>query len=93
MILCTYDQSQSLNCACSYVAPEYASTGLLNEKSDVYSFGILLMEIISGRCPVDSSGSPVEVSISVWDSDLGYFSKFFFFFISIVPDFCNSGQL
>ena len=46
---------------CSYVAPEYASTGMLNERSDVYSFGILLMEIISGRNPVDYSRPPGEV--------------------------------
>lgn len=47
---------------CSYVAPEYASTGMLNERSDVYSFGILIMEIISGRSPVDYSRPPGEVS-------------------------------
>uniref|UniRef100_A0A453J1A3 non-specific serine/threonine protein kinase n=1 Tax=Aegilops tauschii subsp. strangulata TaxID=200361 RepID=A0A453J1A3_AEGTS len=35
-----------------YVAPEYASTGMLTERSDVYSFGVLLMEIITGRSPV-----------------------------------------
>ncbi|OIW04857.1 hypothetical protein TanjilG_13697 [Lupinus angustifolius] len=38
-----------------YVAPEYASTGMLNEKSDVYSFGMLIMEIITGKSPVDYS--------------------------------------
>lgn len=48
---------------CSYVAPEYASTGMLNERSDVYSFGILIMEIISGRNPVDYSRPPDEVCI------------------------------
>lgn len=48
-------------CFCSYVAPEYASTGMLNERSDVYSFGILAMEIISGRSPVDYSRPPGEV--------------------------------
>lgn len=46
---------------CSYVAPEYASTGMLNDKSDVYSFGILVMELISGRYPVDNSRPPDEV--------------------------------
>jgi serine/threonine protein kinase len=45
-----------------YVAPEYAGTGMLNETSDVYSFGILIMEIISGRVPVDYNRPPGEVS-------------------------------
>ncbi|XP_078434091.1 putative serine/threonine-protein kinase At1g01540 isoform X2 [Wolffia australiana] len=49
-----------------YVAPEYAKTGMLNEKSDVYSFGILVMEIISGRSPVDYSRPPGEVSLVDW---------------------------
>ncbi|KAI8015164.1 putative serine/threonine-protein kinase [Camellia lanceoleosa] len=49
-----------------YVAPEYASTGMLNERSDVYSFGILLMEIISGRSPVDYSRPPGEVNLVEW---------------------------
>lgn len=46
-----------------YVAPEYASTGMLNERSDVYSFGILIMEIISGRNPVDYSRPQGEVCV------------------------------
>ncbi|GAB2269599.1 hypothetical protein Dimus_004524 [Dionaea muscipula] len=49
-----------------YVAPEYASTGMLNERSDVYSFGILLVEIISGRNPVDYSRPPGEVNLVDW---------------------------
>lgn len=43
------------------MAPEYASTGMLNEGSDVYSFGVLLMELISGRSPVDHSRPSGEV--------------------------------
>ncbi|KAL3624151.1 Proline-rich receptor-like protein kinase perk8 [Castilleja foliolosa] len=38
-----------------YLAPEYASTGKLTEKSDVYSFGVVLLELITGRKPIDSS--------------------------------------
>nr|DAD21669.1 TPA_asm: hypothetical protein HUJ06_023132 [Nelumbo nucifera] len=49
-----------------YVSPEYASTGMLNESSDVYSFGILLMEIISGRSPVDYARPAGEVNLVEW---------------------------
>lgn len=49
-----------------YVAPEYASTGMLNERSDVYSFGILIMEVITGRNPVDYSRPPEEVNLVDW---------------------------
>lgn len=45
------------------MAPEYASTGMLNERSDVYSFGVLIMEIITGRSPVDYTRAAGEVSV------------------------------
>ncbi|KAL7123709.1 hypothetical protein ABFS83_14G000500 [Erythranthe nasuta] len=44
-----------------YVAPEYASSGILNEKTDVYSFGVVLLEAITARGPVDdNTGNLVE---------------------------------
>ncbi|KAM7275150.1 hypothetical protein ACFE04_017016 [Oxalis oulophora] len=49
-----------------YVAPEYACTGMLNEKSDVYSFGVLIMEIITGRSPVDNSRPKGEAQLVEW---------------------------
>ncbi|KAK7340300.1 hypothetical protein VNO77_21002 [Canavalia gladiata] len=49
-----------------YVAPEYACTGMLTEKSDIYSFGILIMEIITGRSPVDYSRPQGEVNLIDW---------------------------
>lgn len=36
-----------------YVDPEYLRTNHLNIKSDVYSYGILLLEILSGRRPIE----------------------------------------
>lgn len=47
----------------SYVAPEYANSGLLNEKSDIYSFGVLLLEAVTGRDPVDYGRPANEVSL------------------------------
>ncbi|KAJ0514679.1 putative protein kinase RLK-Pelle-RLCK-V family [Helianthus annuus] len=49
-----------------YVSPDYASTGMLNEGSDVYSFGVLLMEIVTGRSPVDYSRPPGEMNLVDW---------------------------
>ncbi|KAH6772071.1 Leucine-rich receptor-like protein kinase family protein [Perilla frutescens var. hirtella] len=38
-----------------YFAPEYASMIKITEKSDVYSYGVVLLEIITGKKPVDPS--------------------------------------
>uniref|UniRef100_A0A803QQ47 non-specific serine/threonine protein kinase n=1 Tax=Cannabis sativa TaxID=3483 RepID=A0A803QQ47_CANSA len=49
-----------------YVAPEYASSGKLTEKSDVYSFGVVLLELITGRKPVDASQPLGDESLVEW---------------------------
>ncbi|XP_042496911.1 leucine-rich repeat receptor-like serine/threonine-protein kinase BAM1 [Macadamia integrifolia] len=44
-----------------YIAPEYAYTLKVDEKSDVYSFGVVLLELVSGRKPVDEFGDGVDI--------------------------------
>ncbi|XP_057536833.1 probable receptor-like serine/threonine-protein kinase At5g57670 isoform X1 [Amaranthus tricolor] len=45
-----------------YLAPEYFLHGIVDEKTDVFSFGILLLEIVTGRRPIDSS----KQSLLLW---------------------------
>ncbi|KAF3321295.1 putative LRR receptor-like serine/threonine-protein kinase [Carex littledalei] len=48
----------TLYSAVGYVAPELASQSLrFSDKCDVYSFGVILLEIVTGRKPVDSPGT------------------------------------
>ncbi|KAF5776446.1 putative protein kinase RLK-Pelle-RLCK-IV family [Helianthus annuus] len=49
-----------------YLDPEYMRTFKLTPKSDVYSFGVLLVEILTGRRPVDSRRSPDEKVTIRW---------------------------
>ncbi|KAG6554272.1 hypothetical protein Mapa_004188 [Marchantia paleacea] len=49
-----------------YLAPEYALSGKLTDKSDVYSFGVVLLELITGKKPVDVTQAPGEESLVEW---------------------------
>lgn len=49
-----------------YVAPEYALTGRLTPKSDVYSYGVVLLELLTGRVPVDMKRAQGEGVLVSW---------------------------
>ncbi|PPR90336.1 hypothetical protein GOBAR_AA30350 [Gossypium barbadense] len=49
-----------------YLAPEYASSGKLTDRSDVYSFGVVLLELITGRKPIDPTRPLGDESLVEW---------------------------
>ncbi|KAE8675334.1 Receptor-like serine/threonine-protein kinase ALE2 [Hibiscus syriacus] len=49
-----------------YLAPEYAMTGRLCVKSDVYSYGVVLLELLTGRKPVDLLQPPGQENLDAW---------------------------
>ncbi|XP_074575458.1 PTI1-like tyrosine-protein kinase At3g15890 [Curcuma longa] len=49
-----------------YLAPEYAMYGKASESCDVYSFGILLLELVSGKKPIEKLSSTSKLAITEW---------------------------
>jgi serine/threonine protein kinase len=52
------------------IACRYASTGKLTTKSDVYSYGVVLLELLTGRVPVDTQRPPGQHVLVSWVSML-----------------------
>ncbi|XP_071706759.1 probable serine/threonine-protein kinase At1g01540 [Rutidosis leptorrhynchoides] len=58
--------NQSVSGMSGYVAPEYVVTHNFNEKSDIYSFGVLIIEIVSGKAPVEYLESGQKEYLVEW---------------------------
>ncbi|XP_062008200.1 PTI1-like tyrosine-protein kinase At3g15890 [Rosa rugosa] len=59
-----------------YLAPEYAMLGKASESCDVYSFGILLLELASGKKPIEKLNATMKRTITDWALPLACERKF-----------------
>lgn len=42
--------------------------GKINEKIDVYAFGVVLLELLSGKKPIDNGNGKGQESLVMWVS-------------------------
>ncbi|XP_057862712.1 putative leucine-rich repeat receptor-like protein kinase At2g19210 [Cryptomeria japonica] len=53
-----------------YLDPQFNVSNNLTEKCDVYSFGVVILEILSGRIPIDTNFSEEQCHIVSWARSL-----------------------
>ncbi|KAF7840135.1 putative receptor-like serine/threonine-protein kinase [Senna tora] len=49
-----------------YLAPEYFMHGKITDKIDVYAFGVVLLELLSGRKPINDKCPKGQESLVMW---------------------------
>ncbi|EEF29923.1 Protein kinase APK1B, chloroplast precursor, putative [Ricinus communis] len=53
-----------------YLAPEYFQHGKVSDKTDVYAFGVVLLELITGRKPIEAKRPSGEENLVLWAKPL-----------------------
>ena len=64
---CTNSSSRMMG-TFGYFAPEYAIVGKASLKSDVFSFGVVVLELITGRQPIQKTDNGDDESLVMWVS-------------------------
>ncbi|KAG6767754.1 hypothetical protein POTOM_026640 [Populus tomentosa] len=62
----SFSQRTSQNLGAGYNAPECTKPSAYTMKSDVYSFGVVMLELLTGRQPLDSSKPKSEQCLVRW---------------------------
>ncbi|CAI0464250.1 unnamed protein product [Linum tenue] len=76
-----------------YIAPEYAYTYKVDEKSDVYSFGVVLMELVSGKRPMEPEFGDNKDIVDWIGSKLKTKESIFSIVDSKIPDVCKDDAI
>ncbi|GLJ52265.1 hypothetical protein SUGI_1111880 [Cryptomeria japonica] len=76
-----------------YLAPEFVYRNELTTKSDVYSFGVLLLELVSGRKPVQTIESVDWQAIFEWATPLVQSHRYTELLDPVITDIPDIGQI
>ncbi|GLT38207.1 hypothetical protein SLA2020_124710 [Shorea laevis] len=64
--LANFHERTSQNLGVGYNAPECTDPSAYTQKSDVYSFGVVMLELLTGRMPLDSNKPKSEQCLVRW---------------------------